>query len=1514
MMKTCIAAAQLTATSFALSLAFAAHSIAAEPVLPEGMKGWWYFTDINGQARFAADPLTACTLTAQNHANAPLVAMRPMPGSNGLLMDCKYKVFLPQPDWYGPTYLMCDTGYVARAPGVCVKRDEAPAPPSCSSECPGYAVGNPVQLASGAKVQTETDLIAGPSVLLTINRTYRSLRMNWNAQSASFGWSFSFDRDFKVDLQTNELQIVSGSLGDGSAFKFEVRAGQQTASRYDKRMSLKALSANFDDWILTTPDGQVERYKKLNGSYRLVSAHRANGESATFAYDAGNQLIEIADANGRRMQITWRDGLVASIASERGSARYEYEEASLAGQGVVAGMARLAAVHFHDPDGGLISSRRYHYEHEWLRFLLTGITDENNTRFANYAYNGAAQTVLSEHAGGVNRYTFTYPSDQTRGVIDPLGTERIYGLYFASDSRGRIASESQPAGAGSAPSATAFTYSSRGDLASSTDRNGNKTCFLTDPVRGLETRRIAGLSAASSCPVAVGDIPGKAARMTSTQWHPDWPLKSAVAEANRISTYVYNGERGANGQVAHCAGDAMLPNAKPIAVLCSKTIQATADGNGTLGFAAAKSGPARTWQFTYNSAGQLLTRTGPADASGNVDLLRLTYYTDTTDSHSIGDLASATNGAGEVTVVSQYSKDGVATNIRQPGGQTIRLEYGPRRQLAARVVEDSSGLAETTRYYYDDAGQLTRVVAADASAIEYVYDAAHRLTDLRDGSGNSVHFTLDNMGNVIRQETRAPRGELVATAQRTFDALSRLQKEQRDDQDPGTSYAYDRGGNLTTITDPLGRITAQAFDAFDHVTAQTLPAPTPGAARPVLGFSYSNQDWLLAVTDPRKLTTGYVIDGLGQQTSIISPDTGTSISQFDGAGNPDYSVDAAGRKTAYRFDAARRVTQIGTSTFEYGKDANGANGRLTKTRDDSGQTAYTYDGFGRLLAKNQSVVIGASTKNFMLSYTYGSAGTGTGHVTTMTYPSGNRVDVSYDSDGRAASLMLAAPGAIPVKILGDVRYLPFGPVRGWTWGNSSAASPNLYERGFDLDGRITSYPLGHRANNGTLRTLSYDAAGRIRATKHTGAAGAALLDQRYGYDGLDRLTDFDSASTSQRFQYDASGNRTRATFGATSYVNTISGTSNRLASTTGPVPARLNSFDATGNILGDGTVQYKYGSDGRLSGVVRAGVTTGYRYNGLGQRVAKTGTAGATAHYVYDDEGRLVGEYDSAGKAIQETVYLGDLPIAVVKPGATTPATQGASTVGIYYIYADHLMTPRVLTRAGDNKIVWRWDGADPFGLDQPDENPSRLSAFTYNPRFPGQVFDKETNNHYNYYRDYDPQTGRYVQSDPIGLAGGINTYAYVEGNPTGAIDPLGLANLNLFPARHTALYAAAANWNPSGVYSVAGHGAFYNMSDANDTMLWPDRLAKMIKADPAFQGQRVVIGSCSTASQHGPSPGDPTFAQSVADALGVPVTASTDLIYPGKGDLDAIPVSGIGGKWVTVMPGGRRNTLPLPK
>jgi RHS repeat-associated protein len=87
---------------------------------------------------------------------------------------------------------------------------------------------------------------------------------------------------------------------------------------------------------------------------------------------------------------------------------------------------------------------------------------------------------------------------------------------------------------------------------------------------------------------------------------------------------------------------------------------------------------------------------------------------------------------------------------------------------------------------------------------------------------------------------------------------------------------------------------------------------------------------------------------------------------------------------------------------------------------------------------------------------------------------------------------------------------------------------------------------------------------------------------------------------------------------------------------------------------------------------------------------------------------------------------------------------------------------------------VWSWDNTEPFGDSVASENPSGLGAFTCNLRFPGQYFDKETNTHYNYFRDYHPAIGRYVQSDPIGLDGGIHSYVYVGSNPLSRVDSTG--------------------------------------------------------------------------------------------------------------------------------------------
>jgi len=134
--------------------------------------------------------------------------------------------------------------------------------------------------------------------------------------------------------------------------------------------------------------------------------------------------------------------------------------------------------------------------------------------------------------------------------------------------------------------------------------------------------------------------------------------------------------------------------------------------------------------------------------------------------------------------------------------------------------------------------------------------------------------------------------------------------------------------------------------------------------------------------------------------------------------------------------------------------------------------------------------------------------------------------------------------------------------------------------------------------------------------------------------------------------------------------------------------------------------------------------------------------------------------------------------------GAVTTSTTVNVTVNpassptgqLYYIYADHLGSPRVITDA-TNQARWRWDNSDPFGANAPNEDPDQDGVkFTYNLRFAGQYYDQETGLHQNYFRDYDAGVGRYVESDPIGLRGGINTFAYVSNSPLRWSDPFGLA------------------------------------------------------------------------------------------------------------------------------------------
>jgi RHS repeat-associated protein len=609
-------------------------------------------------------------------------------------------------------------------------------------------------------------------------------------------------------------------------------------------------------------------------------------------------------------------------------------------------------------------------------------------------------------------------------------------------------------------------------------------------------------------------------------------------------------------------------------------------------------------------------------------------------------------------------------------------------------------------------------------------------------------------------------------------------------QNTTTNYVYSQG-KLYNSTSAIGQVTTYSYDPLNRVKQVQLPNPF-GYNTAYVQYGFDGIDQVTSVTDPRNIITRYTLDGLGNQNQLDSPDTGTSANAYDAAGNLTSSTDARGKTTSYTYDALNRLVRIDytgwpSTVFEYDGGASAlpnVQGKLTKMTDESGNTTYSYDDFGRLIGKTQTVIAGASTNSMTLQYGYGDVGSATGKVASMTYPSGNRVNYSYDAAGRLNRMTLNPANAngigtdtsTEVELLTDIAYAPFGRVQSWSWGGSTAAAPNTYSRTFDLDGRIASYNLGNALTTGTLRTLAYDAVSRITGYTHTGAATApapASLNQTFAYDGLDRLTQATASNSNQSYAYDVGNNRTSVTIGGSTYSNTVSSASNRLASTSGPLPVKTNAYDLAGNLLSDGTVNYVYSPRNRLQSSTAVGVTTTRLYNGLGQRVQRSGSNGL---FAYDEAGHMVGEYDSAtGAANLEIVYLGDMPVGVLKQRKVGNAPDQTLVSDVFYVYADHVDTPRLITRAQDGAIMWRWDLGDAFGLMPPNENPVNVGAFTFNLRMPGQYYDRETNLNYNMYRDYDPQTGRYIQSDPIGLKGGINTYSYVDGAPTIRTDFLGL-------------------------------------------------------------------------------------------------------------------------------------------
>jgi RHS repeat-associated protein len=593
---------------------------------------------------------------------------------------------------------------------------------------------------------------------------------------------------------------------------------------------------------------------------------------------------------------------------------------------------------------------------------------------------------------------------------------------------------------------------------------------------------------------------------------------------------------------------------------------------------------------------------------------------------------------------------------------------------------------------------------------------------------------------------------------------------------PTVNYEYDAEGNRTKQVQAPGvsgfNFTTQS--AYDRLNRQK---ESLDAKSGLTQFGYDGRDQAVKVTDPRNLITQTPRNGLGDPTSLVSPDTGTSAFTYDAAGNVKTRTDARGVLATHAYDALNRLTQTVYSktgqtslTYTWTYDETGAGfangiGRLTSTTHPTGSTQYTYDPQGRVLTDTQRVnpLAGANAAQVSktVTYTYDIAG----HVASILYPSGRKLTLTY-SNGELSSMALAKDAATaPVNLVTKIKWEPFGGVKSWQW--QMASGTKLHDRLYDAYGRTIRYHLG-----GSLRDLTYDSASRISRYTHYDASTAAAqpsLDQSFAYDPLSRLTGVTSSTASWSIGYDANGNRTNVTLNGTTSTYTTPASSNRLSTITNP--SRSLVYDASGNTTSD-TYTATYDLSGRMATLVKAGVTTTYSVDGSGRRVRKVGSTGATSTvvFVYDKDDRLLGEYDNTGTAIREFVWLGDTPVAVFMPDPANAVNPSL----VYFIHTDHIDTPRVIVDK-NNKVRWRWL-SEPFGTTAPENNPSGLGQFVFNLRFPGQYFDQESGLHYNYHRTYDPGLGAYTTPDPLGLGGGqASLYPYVNNDPLESTDPEGL-------------------------------------------------------------------------------------------------------------------------------------------
>lgn len=940
----------------------------------------------------------------------------------------------------------------------------------------------------------------------------------------------------------------------------------------------------------------------------------------------------------------------------------------------------------------------------------------------SFTYNSQHEPLThTDEDGGVTTYTYNAAGQRT-SLTDPLG----HTTQWAYDTNGYPSSMTDADG-----HATTYTYDNIGRKATETDPLGNTKTWSYDALN-----RITRI----------------------TYW-------DGTYEQNTYDKLDRVAHRDRNGNVTQYAYDGvrnLISITDPLGHVTSFTYYA----NNLLKTKTDATGGVTTW--TRDIEGRVTQRQDP---NGGI----------TTFAYDVANRkTSETNPLGQATSFVTYDGDNRLTRSKDANGVITDLTYHPRGWLLTRSIRanaDGSPSANdsTTAMGYDAIGDMTSVTQPDGVASVFVYDAAHRLSDIGDAMGNSIGYTLDAVGNRTAETTYDVNGTITRSLTRTFDERNQVQSETNGEGNT-TTYTYDANGNRNGMTDALGVKTQWSYDAENRLrsTVQDALGGNPATANTATGYGYDAADHLLSVVDPDTLATTYQVDAMGRVMQLTSPDTGVTTYTYDTAGNRTGQTDARGVASTYGYDALNRVTSISypTSTlnvhyyYDEPDSTTGCSGsypigHMTRMTDSSGSTAWCYDNRGNVVSKTQTEQTTTGLFSGVTIYAYSLAN----RLLGVTDPAGPSVSYTRDTDGRIETVSaIPLSGGSPYGIINSIVYLPFGPATTYTFAQGGQSLTKTYDHAYRSTG----------VNSASLYLqLGLDAVGNPSTLKDDPNQISPV--ESYRYDPLYRLQEVDDQTGApwQSYTYDKTGDRTTKTTAGQVPNQTYSYQSgtHRLINITGS-DASSRSMDANGNTTARQANGFMYGlgydDRNRLSLAQRSGGTiASYKLDGKGERVLKAPPARyQSTVYAYDESGHLLGEsLNSNGEMTQAYIWADDTPIAAIEGQLFTSAD-------VRYIYTDGLGTPRAITNTTSGTPIWTWPYAqNPFG-----ERAASGQSIIFNLRFPGQYFDTETGFAYNMHRDYEPGTGRYIESDPTGLPAGPNTYAYVNTNPLRYLDPKGLA------------------------------------------------------------------------------------------------------------------------------------------